>query len=86
MRALERAHELLSSSPRSSSTVCATLRAYSSRSTARQHGPGQRLIWYSMHGRARLRNTVSLQLRIGKILRIVSSVSRTDHADENGPR
>ena len=72
--------------PSSRSTVCATLRPYSAASTGRQHGPGQRLIWYSMQGRARFRKTVSLQLRIGKILRIVSSVSRTDHAEENGPR
>ncbi len=72
--------------PSSSSTVRARLPAYSSASTARQHGAGQRLIWYSMQGRTRLRNTVSLQLRSGKILRMVSRVSRTDHAEENGPK
>ena len=41
---------------------------------------------YSMHGRLRLRNTGSLQVRSGKILRIVSSVSRTADALWNGPK
>ena len=41
---------------------------------------------YSMQGRLRLRNTASLHVRSGNILRIVSSVSRTAEALWNGPK
>ena len=41
---------------------------------------------YSMQGRVRFRNTPSLQVRSGKILRMVSRVSRTADALWNGPK
>jgi hypothetical protein len=53
------------------------MRLVSVRSTGRQQGPRQRRIWYSRHGRERLRKTASEQVRSGITLRSVSIVSRT---------
>ncbi len=55
--------------------------SYSARSTGSTHGARQRLIWYSRHGRERLRNTASEHVRSGNTLRATSSVSRMPDAD-----
>jgi hypothetical protein len=39
-----------------------------------------------MHGRERLRNTASEQVRSGKTLRMTSMVSRSPSAEPNGPK
>ena len=52
----------------------------------RQHGPRHRLIWYSRHGRERLRKTASEQVRSGKTLRMTSMVSRKPSAEPKGPK
>src|SRR6202453_3975319 len=45
--------------PSSSNSAACRWRAYSSRSTGSTHGPRQRLIWYSIQGRARFLKTPS---------------------------
>ena len=50
------------------------------------HGAGQRLIWYWRHGRLRLANSTSLQVRSWKCLLTRCSVRRAAVAEWYGPK
>ncbi|MCW0462673.1 hypothetical protein NB717_003741 [Xanthomonas sacchari] len=63
-----------------------TASAYSSAATNATHGALQRPIWYCRHGRERLRNTLSSQLRSLNSLCIRFSVSRTAVTPGYGPK
>ena len=85
-RGLRAACAAATSLPSRSRVTARSCPSYSSRSTGSTHGPRQRLIWYSRHGRVRFRNTGSLQVRSGNTLRTTSSVSRTRRRAEDTDR
>ncbi|TWG90144.1 hypothetical protein L599_003400000240 [Luteimonas sp. J16] len=63
-----------------------TASAYSRAGASPTQGAEQRPIWYCRHGRERLRNTLSSQLRSLNSLCIMFSVSRTAVTPGYGPK